>query len=126
MEDDPSFIANNDVVPGNPGTLQEPNFILHRRITSYITLDMQLSYEFKKPEAPAAHYSKDAKNAPVSGADVGSFCQRLLWGTKLTVGVNNAFDRQPPSVLGAFNDNYDTSNYSIRNRYWYASVTKKF
>jgi outer membrane receptor protein involved in Fe transport len=42
------------------------------------------------------------------------------------VGVNNAFDRQPPSVLGAFNDNYDTSNYSIRNRYYYVSLNKKF
>ena len=50
----------------------------------------------------------------------------MLWGTTLTVGVNNAFDRQPPSVLGAFNDNYDTSLYSIRNRYWYVSLKKKF
>jgi hypothetical protein len=40
--------------------------------------------------------------------------------------VNNAFDRYPPSVIGAFNDNYDTSLYSIRNRFWYASFTKKF
>ncbi|MEY2496473.1 MAG: iron complex outerrane recepter protein [Verrucomicrobiota bacterium] len=128
MEDDPNFIAGNDFVAANPGTLQEPNYILHRRITSYITLDMQLSYEFKKPETQAAAttYSKDAKSTPVTGADVASFCQRLLWGTKVTIGVNNAFDRQPPSVLGAFNDNYDTSNYSIRNRYWYVSLSKKF
>jgi hypothetical protein len=27
---------------------------------------------------------------------------------------------------GAINDNYDTSLYSIRNRYWYVSVSKKF
>ena len=42
------------------------------------------------------------------------------------MGVNNAFDRSPPTVLGAFNDNYDTSLYSIRNRYYYVSLTKKF
>ena len=92
---------------------------------------MQLSYEFKKPEmvAPVASYSKDAKDAkstPVAAVDNGTIWQRMLWNTKVTVGVNNAFDRQPPSLLGAFNDNYDTSLYSIRDRYWYISVGKKF
>ena len=28
--------------------------------------------------------------------------------------------------LGAFNDNYDTSLYSIRNRYYYVGINKKF
>ena len=35
-------------------------------------------------------------------------------------------DRYPPTTLGAFNDNYDTSLYSIRNRYYYVSLKKKF
>ena len=91
---------------------------------------MQLSYEWVKPPAPEAPYVKDAKDgknaAPLTAADTSSIWQRMLWGTKLTVGVNNAFDRQPPSVLGAFNDNYDTSNYSIRNRYYYISLNKRF
>jgi outer membrane receptor protein involved in Fe transport len=99
-------------------------------VTSYITLDLQLSYEFVKPAAEApptyAKDSKDNKNAPVTEAASASIWQRMLWGTKLTVGCNDVFDRQPPSVLGAFNDNYDTSNYSIRNRYWYVSLSKKF
>ncbi len=56
----------------------------------------------------------------------GSFWQRMLWGTKIRVGVVNAFDRRPPTVLGAFNDNYDTSLYSIRNRYYYVGLNKKF
>ena len=61
-----------------------------------------------------------------AGADNSTIWQRMLWGTTLRVGVNNAFDRNPPSVLGAFNDNYDTSLYSIRNRYWYVGINKKF
>ena len=103
-----------------------------RTVPSYITLDMQLSYEFVKPAAEfAPAYAKDAKDgknvmATQTDAASSSIWQRMLWGTKLTVGVNDAFDRQPPSVLGAFNDNYDTSLYSIRNRYWYVSLTKKF
>jgi iron complex outermembrane receptor protein len=142
-EDDPGFIKydragppigqpgniNQDLVPGNVGTLVEPNFILHRRVTSYITLDLQLAYEFVKPPTEPAPYvkeSKDSKSAPVTEAVTASIWQRMLWGTRLTVGCNDVFDRQPPSVLGAFNDNYDTSNYSIRNRYYYISLTKKF
>jgi iron complex outermembrane receptor protein len=127
--DDPNFILGNSTVVANPGTLQEPNFQLHRFVESYITLDLQLSYEFVKPPtepAPYAKESKDAKNAPVTEAATASIWQRILWGTRITVGVNDAFDRNPPIVLGAFNDNYDTSNYSIRNRYWYVSLSKKF
>ncbi|MDQ6623422.1 MAG: TonB-dependent receptor [Verrucomicrobiota bacterium] len=136
-EDDPNFIFGNDVVgpqPGTGGTLANPNFILHHRVSDYITLDMQLSYEFKKPqmEPAAAGYSKDAKDgknamSQVAGVENnGSIWQRMLWGTKITVGCNNIFDRYPPTVLGAFNDNYDTSNYSIRNRFYYIGLNKKF
>ncbi len=128
--DDPNFILGNGLVVGDPGTLQEPNFQLHRYVDSYMTLDMQLSYEFVKPAAEApptyAKDAKDSKNVMQTVADSSSIWQRMLWGTKLTVGVNDAFDRSPPIVLGAFNDNYDTSNYSIRNRFWYVSLDKKF
>jgi iron complex outermembrane recepter protein len=132
--DDPSFIKQENgvpqgVVPGNPGTAVQRNFIFSRRVTSYITLDLQLSYEWVKPAAEPAPYvkeSKDSKNVMQAAVETSSIWQRMLWGTKLTVGCNDVFDRQPPSVLGAFNDNYDTSNYSIRNRYYYISLNKKF
>jgi outer membrane receptor protein involved in Fe transport len=135
-EDDPNFILGNDLVPSNPGTLNEPNFILHRRVAEYTTLDLQASYEFVRPplEAPVSGFAKEGKDAKsvlskqvaVPAADTGTFWQRMLWGTKITAGVVNAFDRQPPSVLGAFNDGYDTSLYSIRDRFWYVALSKKF
>jgi outer membrane receptor protein involved in Fe transport len=122
--DDPSFNT-----PANPVTGQ-PSYIGRiRTVPSYITLDMQLSYTFVKPEAepmPTAKDSKDSKNVMQTAADTSSIWQRMLWNTRLTVGCNNVFDRYPPSVIGAFNDNYDTSNYSIRNRYYYLSLNKKF
>ncbi|MFL6589503.1 MAG: TonB-dependent receptor domain-containing protein [Chthoniobacterales bacterium] len=127
-EDDPSFILGNSQI-GTGGSVSDTNWKFHRRVTSYITLDMQLSYEWIKPPtepAPFVKESKDSKSTPVVEAATASIWQRMLWGTKLTVGVNNAFDRSPPSVIGAFNDNYDTSLYSIRNRYYYVSLTKKF
>ncbi|MEY2564383.1 MAG: iron complex outerrane recepter protein [Verrucomicrobiota bacterium] len=114
--DDPAFIA--------------AGFDLTRVVTSYITLDMQLSYEWVKPatEAPPTYAkdAKDSKHVMTTEAATASIWQRMLWGTRLTVGVNNAFDRYPPSELGAFNDNYDTNLYSIRNRSWYVSINKKF
>ena len=140
-EDDPNFILANSSQNGGGiigGTLANPNFEFHRRVSDYITLDAQLSYTFPHPKpvetAPQPGYSKEAKDGkgtveqtPVTtAAPSANIFQRLLWDTTLTVGVNNAFDRQPPTTLGAFNDNYDTSLYSIRNRYYYLSVTKKF
>jgi iron complex outermembrane receptor protein len=115
FRDDPSF---DSIVRDQP-----------RNVPSYITLDMQLSYEFVKPAPEPMSYAKDSKdnrNAVQTAADNSTIWQRMLWGTKFTVGVNNAFDRNPPSVLAAFNDNYDTSLYSIRNRYYYVALTKKF
>jgi iron complex outermembrane recepter protein len=122
--DDPAFSSNQGAVGG-------PDFSDRKRtVPSYITLDMQLSYEWVRPAAEApptyAKEAKDSKNVMQTLAGSSSIWQRILWGTKLTVGVNNAFDRQPPTVLGAFNDNYDTSLYSIRNRFWYVSLDKKF
>jgi iron complex outermembrane receptor protein len=136
FEDDPQFILGNERVPGNEGTEIDPNFIEHRRVTDYMTLDLQLSYEFVRPavEAPARGFAKDAKDFKswpgkqpvVARAETSRFWQRMLWGTKVTAGVVNTFDRNPPTVLGAFNDNYDTSLYSIRNRFWYVALGRKF
>jgi iron complex outermembrane receptor protein len=128
MWDDPNGIFGNSTIAAT-STTAEPQFVLHRKITSYITLDMQLSYEFVKPPTEPAPYvkeSKDSKNAPVTEAATASIWQRMLWGTTITVGVNDAFDRNPPTTLSTLNDNYDTSLYSIRNRYWYVSLAKKF
>jgi iron complex outermembrane receptor protein len=135
--DDPNFILGNFQ---NGGTDANPSFAFNRHVTEYVTLDLQLGYTFPKPApveaAPAPGYSKDAKDAKdgkameqtsaMAASNSASFFQRLLWDTKLTVGVDNAFDRSPPTVLGAFNDNYDTESYSERDRFYYVSLTKKF
>jgi iron complex outermembrane receptor protein len=136
FEDDPHFILDNAIEGPIGGDFVNPEFRLHRRITSYMTLDLQASYEFVRPPAvvaPAPGYSKEGKDLkstlskqPVAGVATGTFWQRVFWGTKVTAGVVNAFDRNPPTVLGAFNDNYDTSLYSIRNRFWYVALSKKF
>ncbi len=129
FNDNSSFLAAANVVGG---TATNPQYDIYRRVSDYITLDLQLSYEFKKTEIQAVAGPDLSKNGTVAetaaspGADSNTLWQRLLSGTKLTVGVNNAFDRNPPTVLGALSDNYDTSLYSIRNRYYYVAFNKKF
>jgi len=51
---------------------------------------------------------------------------RPLNGTTFTVGVDNVFDESPPFAAGAFADGYDTSLYSIANRFVYGAVSKSF
>ena len=112
FRDDPSF---DTIVREHP-----------RNVPSYITLDLQLSYEWKKPPLEPIEWRETKNISRQTDSSSSSIWQQLLWSTKVTVGVNNAFDRYPPTVLAALNDNYDTSLYSIRNRYWYIAVSKKF
>ncbi|MEP6820803.1 MAG: TonB-dependent receptor [Chthoniobacterales bacterium] len=105
------------------GGSTNPQFDIYRRVSDYITLDMQLSYEFGVHRKTA---EVGAGKDTASQIETRGLCRRLFDRTRITAGVNNAFDRNPPTVLGAFNDNYDTSLYSIRNRYYYVSLNKKF
>lgn len=126
FNDDSAALAGANVIGG---TDTFPQYDIYRRVSDYITLDMQLSYEFRKPASEPTAAGADPKSSQgsqVASVDHGNFLRRMLWGTRLTVGVNNAFDRNPPTVLSALNDSYDTSLYTIRNRYYYISVNKRF
>ncbi len=107
-----------------------PVYFYHRYSGAYVTLDLQLSYSFKKPKSVDPVYAKDAKGVrtqvAASMATTGNIWQKLLWGTTIRAGVNNVFDKYPPYDAGTFNDNYDTSTYTLRNRFWYVGINKKF
>ena len=126
---DGGFLANGTNFQVNTDTAN-PSYFYHRSSGAYVTLDLQVSYSFKAPKAVDPVYAKDAKGVRTqvssTAAVSGSFFQKLLWGTTLRAGVNNVFDRYPPYDAAAFNDNYDTSTYSIRNRFWYIGINKKF
>ncbi len=103
--DDRSFIQLGNEQHKLAGRATSVQF--NRRVASYITLDLQASYEFVRPpvEAPVPGYSKDAKDFksplgkhPVTPVAESSIWQRMLWGTKITAGVVNAFDRNPPTA----------------------------
>ncbi len=131
--DDGGSLNGSSLVVGANGSPLDPNnptYSVNRKVREYTSLDLQLSYTFRAPEAlTSTTTSKDYKgkavvnNAPVRGA---SLFQKILGGTTLTVGCNDVFDTPPPFAAGAFNDNYDTSLYSIRNRFIYGAISKKF
>ncbi len=127
FNDDSSFLLAANTVGG---TDTNPQFDLHRKVPTYITLDLQLSYEFEKAEIGPAATNSGGAGATVTGGgarpEIGSFWGRILAGTKITVGMNDVLNQDPPTVLGAFNDSYDTSLYSLRNRFYYISLKKKF
>jgi outer membrane receptor protein involved in Fe transport len=54
----------------------------------------------------------------------GSYQFNDSWGFRL--GVDNIFDRQPPSSLTNTNINFDIATYSAVGRFYYAQVTWDF
>ena len=67
----------------------------------YVTFDLFASYAFKTDN-------------------------KWLKDTELRLGIQNIGDEPPPFSAGAFNDNYDTSMYSTRGRFFQFGVVKKF
>jgi iron complex outermembrane receptor protein len=112
-----------------------------RKIREWVTLDLIASYTFKLPQPMATEVpglAKDGgknnkvsdkeKNAlPVSTAEYNP-CGWRSWlnGTTLTLGMQNVFDSDPPFVAGVFENNYDESLATIKGRFWYAQVKKRF
>jgi outer membrane receptor protein involved in Fe transport len=112
-----------------------------RLVREWITLDLIASYAFNLPppgpaEVPGfakdggKNVTMDGKNKnvpPVSTAEYNR-CGWRAWlnGTTMTVGMQNAFDQDPPFVAGAFENNYDESIASVRGRFWYVQLKKRF
>ncbi len=73
-----------------------------RKVDSIVTLDLQASYTIR-----------NRKHA-------------WLNETKFTIGCINVTDEEPPLVVAAFADNYDRDTHDLRQRFIYASLSKKF
>jgi hypothetical protein len=129
------------------GQYQDDNLVLGpalaRKIREWTTLDLIASYTFNLP-APVAQrevagYAKDggknvkmpdgkAKNVmPISTAEYGT-CGWRAWlnGTTITLGMQNVFDSDPPFAGVAFGNGYDASLATIKGRFCYVQLKKKF
>ncbi|MEP6585177.1 MAG: TonB-dependent receptor, partial [Candidatus Udaeobacter sp.] len=113
-----------------------------RKVREWVTLDLLASYTFNLPPAAAAEvpgFAKDGgknvkmkdgkeKNVmPVSTAEFNP-CGWRAWlnNTTITLGMQNVFDKDPPFVAGSGENGYDESLATIKGRFWYVQLKKRF
>jgi hypothetical protein len=113
-----------------------------RKVADWITLDVIESYTFNlPPPAPAPvpglakdggkdMMMKDGKEKNVMRASTAEYnpCGLRAWlnNTTLTLGLQNVFDHDPPFVAGSFENGYDESLTTIKGRFWYVQLKKRF
>jgi iron complex outermembrane receptor protein len=133
-------------VPANPTTIANGTAGFDgahaRKVAAWTTLDLILNYTFNYPAPAPAEvpgFAKDGgknvamkdgkeKNVvPVSTAEYG--CHNWQWwlnNTTVTLGMQNVADTDPPFVAGNFENGYDESLTTIKGRFWYVGLKKRF
>jgi iron complex outermembrane receptor protein len=116
-----------------------------RKVREWTTLDLIASYTFNLPPPVSAAVPGLAKDGgknfkmedgkeknllPVSTAEYNP-CGWRAWlnNTTISLGMQNVFDEDPPFVAGsgaAFVSNYDESLATIKGRFWYLQLKKRF
>ena len=113
-----------------------------RKVREWMTLDLIASYTFNLPPpapAPVPGFAKDGgknfkmkdgkeKNVmPVSTAEYNP-CGWRAWlnNTTISLGMQNVFDEDPPFVAGAGESGYDESLATIKGRFCYVQLKKRF
>jgi iron complex outermembrane receptor protein len=133
-----SFSLNANYLPemgnavGRSPSLEDQSTFL--RVEDYITFDGRVSYAFKG-RTTAGEMVADAKGGKnamggksggeVAGADVMSPIQKILDGTRVTVGCNNLLDEDPRLVIGATSAT-SLGTYDPYGRFVYFELSKKF
>jgi outer membrane receptor protein involved in Fe transport len=113
-----------------------------RKVAAWTSLDLIASYTFNLPPRASAEvpgFAKDGRKnvkvkdgkekevLPVSTAEYG--CSNWKWwlnNTTITLGMQNVFDFDPPFVAGSFENGYDESLTTIKGRFWYVQLKKRF
>jgi outer membrane receptor protein involved in Fe transport len=113
-----------------------------RKVREWTTLDLILNYTFNLPPPAAAAVPglakdggknvkvKDGKEKnvmPVSTAEYNP-CGWRGWlnNTTITLGMQNVFDEDPPFVALSGENGYDESLATIKGRFWYVQLKKRF
>jgi outer membrane receptor protein involved in Fe transport len=113
-----------------------------RKVREWLTLDLIASYTFNLPppalsEVPGFAKDggknvtmKDGKEKNVMPASTAEYnpCGWRGWlnNTTISLGMQNVFDEDPPFVAGASENGYDESLATIKGRFWYVQLKKRF
>ena len=113
-----------------------------RNIAAWTTLDLTASYTFNRPElarpALVPGFTKDGdknievkdgeKNVvPISTAEYNTRgWHAWLNNTTISLGMQNVLDADPPFADGSAENGYDESLATIKGRFWYVQVKKRF
>ncbi len=136
----PPFVASKPQTPRTDPTTGKDS-IRARKVAAWTTLDLIAAYTFNLPppaSAPVPGFAKDGgknvkmdgkeKNViPVSTAEYNP-CGWRGWlnNTTITLGMQNVFDSDPPFVAGSAENGYDESLATIKGRFWYVQLKKRF
>jgi outer membrane receptor protein involved in Fe transport len=142
-DDNASLTGSTKLNEPRSGPKGGGNEIAARKVSAWTTLDLLLNYTFNlPPPAPAevpgfakdggknVRSGKDGKEknvVPVSTAEYG--CSNWKWwlnNTTVTLGMQNVTDEDPPFVAGSFENGYDESLATIKGRFWYVGLKKRF
>jgi iron complex outermembrane receptor protein len=113
-----------------------------RKIAGWTTLDLIASYTFNLPPPASAVVPglakdggknvkvKDGKEknvVPVCTAEYHP-CGWRGWlnNTTISLGIQNVLDEDPPFAAGSIENGYDESLATIKGRFWYVQVKKRF
>lgn len=102
-----------------------------RHVQERWLFDLQASYDFSvlvNKTTATTDYSKNSKNTSAAVSKEMSFGDRLLDGTRITVGCTNVFDTDPPFASGQGGNavGYPGYTYDATGRFVYIRLTKKF
>jgi len=127
---------------GGPGGNAAAYPFRARKVAAWTTLDLIASYTFNLPPSAPAEVpgsakdggknlrSKDGKEkniVPGSTAEYMS-CGARAWlnNTTVTLGMQNVFDEDPPFAANTIANGYDESLATIKGRFWYVQLKKRF
>jgi outer membrane receptor protein involved in Fe transport len=142
-DDNASLTGSSKLQDPRSGPKGGGDEIAARKVSAWTTFDLLLNYTFNlPPPAPAevpgfakdggknVRSGKDGKEknvVPVSTAEYG--CSNWKWwlnNTTVTLGMQNVTDEDPPFVAGSFENGYDESIATIKGRFWYVGLKKRF
>jgi iron complex outermembrane receptor protein len=113
-----------------------------RKVREWLTLDLIASYTFNLPPPSATEVpglvkdggknvkmtdGKEKNVMPVSTTEYNP-CGWRAWlnNTTITLGMQNVLDADPPFVAGSGENGYDESLATIKGRFWYVQLKKRF